>query len=202
MKDKVLALDIDGVVLDHAAGFHAWAKSIGIETSCLPHVCDCYAFRPMFPKLSDVAINMLLVDFSVSAEFENLPVMPHFEDALAALREEFAHLKLIAITAPGTAVQTIASRKRNLASFEFDEVHVLDMGASKRKHLERLPPGTVYVDDLLTHVQTASELGLRSALFRQPHNSGETHHLTMDDWRAGQLLVSNLLRSAPVLEVG
>lgn len=202
MTDRVLAVDIDGVVLDHAAGFYSWAQSMGIATDCLPENCSCYAFRPMFPGLDDYEINELLVSFSLSEEFGSLPVMPYFEEALAALRKDLGEFKLIAITAPGTSGVTVESRKRNLQRFDFDEVHVLEMGASKRRHLERLPKNAVYLDDLIAHVQTASALGLRSALFRQPHNASDTHHTVIRDWKSERELISNLLRVDPVQATG
>jgi hypothetical protein len=188
--EKILAVDIDGVVLDHVAGIHAWAQTMNVNVGCDPAACDCYALSPMFPGLSYDAIMQLMVDYSLHDDFSRMPLMPGFEHALSTLRDLHPDMKLIAITAPGSSERTKFLRRENLKQFDFDELHILPMSASKRQHLERLPKTAIFFDDLASHARTATDVGLTSVLFRQPHNVGDDHLLVADDWAEGVSIIN------------
>ena len=183
--ERVLAVDIDGVVLNHAAAMHAWAISKGIKVGCAPEACDCYTMMPMFPSMPYDQIMQLMVEFSQDDTFASMPAMAGFETGLSDLRSLYPKMKLVAITAPGSSARTKSLRERNLARFHFDEIHILEMGASKHSQLGRLPNTTVFFDDLASHAITAEKLGLTSVLFRQPHNMRDDHTLVAQDWEMG-----------------
>ncbi len=197
---KILAVDIDGVVLNHAAAIHTWAINNGIEVGCAPEACDCYAMRPMFPGMSYDQIMQLMVDFSQDESFASMPAMPGFETTLIRLRDLCPEMKLIAITAPGSSVRTKALRERNLERYHFDEIHILDMGASKHAHLSRLPKTSIFFDDLASHAVTAEKLGLTSVLFRQPHNVLDDHSIVAHDWEVGFDIIRRKFAGFPRLE--
>ncbi len=190
---KTLAVDIDGVVLDHPLGMYDWAISKGIEVGCRPEELDSYTMSPMFPGKTQDEIYYMLVQFSLDEKFANLPPIPGFIDALRFFRNEEPDLRVIAITAPGADERTRSSRIKNVECFGFDEVHVLELGASKKQHLMQLPPGTVYVDDLLSHVLAADLIGLQAFLFRQPHNVRDNHHRVLSDWQCAVPIIANCL---------
>lgn len=195
--EKILAVDIDGVVLNHAAGIHAWAINKGIQVGCEPDACDCYTMSPMFPGRSYDEIMQLMVDFSQDDGFASMPIMSGFESALARLRDLHPEMKLIAITAPGNSERTKALRERNLRNLRFDEIHILDMHSSKRSHLNRLPKSAIFFDDLASHAITAEEVGLTSVLFRQPHNLRDDHTLVAQDWEVGFEIVRTKFAGSP-----
>jgi hypothetical protein len=199
--EKILAVDIDGVVLDHVAGMHAWAISKGIQVGCAPDACDCYAMSPMFPGMPYEEVMQLMVDFSKEECFADMPIMPGFENTLARLRDLYPEMRLIAITAPGSSERTKTLRERNLRGFQFDEIHILDMHSSKRSHLTRLPKSAIFVDDLVSHAVTAEEVGLTSVLFRQPHNRKDGHSLVAQDWKSVFEIVRTKFDGFPRLEV-
>jgi len=183
--EKILVVDIDGVVLDHAAGMHAWAINNGIAVGCAPEACDCYSMGPMFPGMTQEEIMRLMVEFSHDDDFSTLPIIPGFESALERLRNQHPDMMLIAITAPGKSERTKALREENLRNFLFDEIHILDMHSSKKNHLNLMPRSAIFFDDLADHVITAEALGLKSVLFRQPHNLKEEHTLVAKNWETG-----------------
>lgn len=197
--EKLLVVDIDGVVLDHTTGMYHWARTMGIDVGCEPSACNCYSMNPMFPGLSTEAIMKLMVEYSLHDDFSAIPVIDGFEQAILSLRADHGDMKLIAITAPGASKRTQLLRRENLRRFEFDEIHVLPMGASKRSHLEELPKSAIFFDDLAGHALTASEVGLTSVLFRQPHNVLDTHTLVADDWETGFLMVKTKFEGFPLL---
>jgi FMN phosphatase YigB (HAD superfamily) len=197
---KVLAVDIDGVVLDHAAGMHAWALKKGIEVGCPPAECHSYTMSPMFPGMSHEEIMQLMVEFSHEDEFSALPIMPGFENAISRLKNLHPDLELIAITAPGSSQRTRQLREHNLRLFPFEEIHILDMHSSKRAHLKRLPKSAIFFDDLAAHVLAAENVGLKSVLFRQPHNLQDDHTLIAQNWDVGFEIVRREFEDFPLLE--
>lgn len=198
---KVLAVDIDGVVLDHPKGMREWAAANGIVVGCTADELYCYSMSPMFPGMSDEAVMELLVEFSKHDDFAQLPLIAGFTEAIQTLKGEFPDLKLTAITAPGADEKTRSNRLKNIESFGFDEIHILELGASKALHLSRLPKGSVYVDDLLSHVHVAESFGLNAYLFRQPHNADIWHHKVLPDWETGVDVVRRSLRGLPLQEL-
>lgn len=195
---KILAFDIDGVALDHPRGMAAWAKAKGIPVGCEPEDLYCYSMTPMFPQMSMSEIMEALAEFSVHKDFANLPEIQGFSNFLDSVRARVPDIKCIAITAPGASSKTIEYRKRNLAKYRLDEIHVLELGSSKLKHLSALPAGTPYIDDVPSHVLAAESVGLQGVLFRQPHNVGASHLRVLNSWEgADQRIVEALMSDVP-----
>lgn len=177
-----LIVDIDGVVLDHVEGMYRWANSLGIKTSCEPAVMDCYTMRPMFGDKHLYEIGLLLRAYSVDEAFASIPEMAGFSTALKDVREQFPDMKLIAISAPGASDATVRLRRKNLEAFRFDEIHLLEMGASKAELLKAMPKHSIYFDDLAEHVASAELAGIKAVLFRQPHNTLDQVVHEANDW--------------------
>lgn len=193
--DIVLGLDIDGVVLDYGPSLLEYGISKGHRVGCEWHEVDMYNMARAFPDLSVDQIMELIGEFSVHDNFGRIGEMLGVALALETLRAEFPGLRLVAITSAGEDERTILLRRQNIEKFGFDEIHVLPLKASKEAHLEKLPKGSVFVDDLKRHVDSATKVGLTGVLVRQPYNSADTHDHVLTDWQQGAELIASILRA-------
>jgi FMN phosphatase YigB (HAD superfamily) len=179
---RVIGFDIDNVVLDYFAGVMDYAAERGVRIGCAPSEVDTYSMARAFPDLSDDEIMDLFREFNAHEAFGTLIAYPGAVETILAVVEENADVELVAITSAGASETTRSLRVANLANLPFSEINVIDIGMSKRDHLERLPPGSLYVDDLIHHVEMAHEVGLDAILFRQPYNDGSGWRRVADGW--------------------
>lgn len=193
--DIVLGLDIDGVVLNYGPALLDYGATKGLVIGCQWHEVHMYNMAKAFPELDKDGIMALITEFSETEDFSRIREMDGFTEALADIRAAHPLVKLVAITSAGVTDRTIELRKRNLAHFGFDEIHVLPLHASKEAHLSNLPKGSVFVDDLKKHVDSAVKVGLTGILVRQPYNSDDEHDLVMHDWKEGAALVKSVLEA-------
>ena len=191
----VLGLDIDGVVLNYGPSLMEHGRLLGLRIGCEWHEVDMYDMKKAFPDLSKDEIMALVAEFSVHERFGQIVEMEGVTEALKSLKEEFPGLRLVAITSAGEDERTIALRRQNVEKFGFDEVHVLPLHVSKEDHLAALPKGSLFVDDLKRHVDSATKVGLTGVLVRQPYNSADTHDHVMEGWEHGRELIASLLRA-------
>lgn len=190
----VLGLDCDGVVLDYLPALMDFARFRGHHVACEPHEVDSYDMSRAFPGMSAEELFKLIGEFSVHDSFADISEFAGFTTAISKIRNEFPSIRLIAITSAGTEERTAELRRRNLAAYDFEEVHVLPLGASKKEHLRELPAGSIFVDDLKKHVNAAEEVGHTGVLVRQPYNTDDDHHHVFADWNEGYDIVSGLIR--------
>jgi hypothetical protein len=193
--DIVLGLDIDGVVLNYGPALLDYGATKGLTIGCEWHEVHMYNMAKAFPELDKDGIMALITEFSETEDFSRIREMDGFTEALADIRAAHPLVKLVAITSAGVTDRTIELRKRNLAHFGFDEIHVLPLHASKEAHLSNLPKGSVFVDDLKKHVDSAVKVGLTGILVRQPYNSEDEHDLVMRDWKEGAALIKSVLEA-------
>lgn len=191
----VLGLDIDGVVLNYGPSLLEFGASKGLRIGCKWDEVDMYNMARAFPDLSKDQIMELIGEFSIHDAFGQIREMEGVAVALEALRQEFPGLRLVAITSAGEEERTIELRRLNISKFGFDEIHVLPLKASKEAHLDKLPKGSVFVDDLKRHVDSATKVGLTGVLVRQPYNAADDHEHVMSDWKQGAELIASILRS-------
>lgn len=178
-----LGLDVDGVLLDYCVGFLSYLPSIGVIPACKPNEVDNVNLKCALPELERAAIEKLITDFSKTEGFGQLPAYPGAVEAVSRIKTHFGdQLRIVAITSAGTSDETRRLREQNLALFSFDEVHMLPIGGDKSEHIARLGPHSVFVDDMLTNVRAAQNVGVRSVLYRQLHNAMDHHDLTMESW--------------------
>jgi hypothetical protein len=193
--DIVLGLDIDGVVLNYGPSLLEYGVSKGLRIGCEWHEVDMYNMAKAFPELDKDGIMSLIAEFSEDEAFSRIREMEGFSAALAEIRSANPGLRLIAITSAGVTDRTIELRRKNLAQFGFDEIHVLPLLASKEAHLAELPRGSVFVDDLKRHVDSAEKVGLTGILVRQPYNAQDDHEFVMNDWVEGASLINAILQA-------
>ncbi|NTF18235.1 hypothetical protein G6L37_07430 [Agrobacterium rubi] len=191
----VLGLDIDGVVLNYGPSLLAYGLSKGLTIGCEWHEVDMYNMAKAFPELDKDGVMALITEFSEDEAFSAIREMDGFTEALAAIRAAHPDLRLVAITSAGVTDRTIELRRKNLEHFGFDEIHVLPLMASKEAHLAELPAGSIFVDDLKRHVDSATKVGLTGILVRQPYNAADTHDFVMGDWKEGAALITSILNS-------
>lgn len=189
----VLGLDIDGVVLNYGPSLLAYGASKGLEIGCEWHEVDMYNMAKAFPSLDKDGIMSLIGEFSEHDAFSQIEEMEGFSAALEDIRKAHPGLRLIAITSAGVTDRTIELRRKNLERYGFDEIHVLPLQASKEAHLSNLPAGSLFVDDLKRHVDSATKVGLTGILVRQPYNASDDHEFVMGNWADGAALISSIL---------
>jgi len=191
----VLALDVDGVLLDYLGGFVPWLKEQGHHVTKEAHEVDDWDLSNILPHCDDDQTVELIGRFSESDHFGHLSALPGAREAVALLRTEFPDLRMVAITSAGHSPVTLRNRCDNLTrrGFALDDVTVLPLGGDKREHLSRLPKGSVFVDDLFKNVSVAESVGMPSILYRQPYNAKDTHHLLAHNWVETLNLVRGLL---------
>jgi len=194
VNDKVvLGLDADGVLLNYLSGFFAYVRSKGLHVACEPEEVTDWSCSNAFPDWSAEEIYRQIEDFSVQPEFAHIPPIPGAVEAIRGIKEDLGNVEVIAITSAGKSDETIRLRRKNLELFPFDDIHVLPLGASKQEHLALLPAGSVFVDDLFKHVQSAEKVGVTGILFRQSYNVADSHPHVIADWRSGRDVVRSLL---------
>ena len=193
--DIVLGLDIDGVVLNYGPSLLEYGASKGLEIGCEWHEVDMYNMAKAFPGLDDDGVMSLIAEFSEHDAFAQIEEMDGFSAALSEIRKAHPGLRLVAITSAGVKDRTIELRRKNLEAYGFDEIHVLPLKASKEAHLANLPAGSIFVDDLKRHVDSATKVGLTGILVRQPYNAGDDHDFVIADWKGGAELISSILAS-------
>jgi hypothetical protein len=193
--DIVLGLDIDGVVLNYGPALLAYGARKGLTIGCEWHEVHMYNMSKAFPDLDKDGVMALITEFSETEDFSRIREMDGFTEALATIRAAHPSVKLVAITSAGVTDRTIELRKTNLEQFGFDEIHVLPLHASKEAHLANLPKGSVFVDDLKKHVDSAVKVGLTGILVRQPYNTEDDHDLVMRDWKEGAALIADVLQA-------
>lgn len=197
----VLGLDADGVLLNYLSGFFGYLVSKGVHVACRPEEVIDWSCSNAFPGWSTEEIYAKIEEFSVQPEFARIPAISGAVEAINAIKKELGDVSVVAITSAGVSDATIQLRRQNLEQFPFDDIHVLPLGASKEEHLSRLPKGSVFVDDLYKHVQSAERVGLRGVLFRQSYNLNDSHAHVIDGWSSGKDIVLGLLSGARVPEI-
>lgn len=179
---RVIGLDIDNVVLDYFSGVMEYAAQRGVRIGCEAWEIDTYSMARAFPDLTEDEIMALYREFNAHPAFGSLSPYAGAIETILDIMEENPDVELVAITSAGTSETTRALRVANLERLPFSEINVIGIGVSKRDHLEKLPPGSLYVDDLVHHVEMAHEVGLEAILFRQPYNEGVHWDRVADGW--------------------
>jgi len=185
----VIGFDVDGVILNYFEGLMIWAEGLGHRIGCSPEEVDTYTMAAAFPDLSEDEIIDLFKRFNTVPDFGRLRPYAGALETISALLGDYPELELVAITSAGRSEETIRYRLENLASIPFSEVHVIQIGESKRSHLERLPRGSLYIDDLEHHALAGDEAGLTSVLYRQPYNRDIPHPRAVEGWEELGLLI-------------
>lgn len=181
--NRVVGLDIDGVVCDYLGGFWKFAERKGLRPACPAHEEDTWALSRGFPHIQNDELEAAIAEFSEHPDFATLEFVEGARETMLELRNKYGGLRYVAITSAGLSPATERLRRENLSSLPFSEVHVLGRSSSKSSRLRGLPPGSAYVDDLKEHVDEAERHGLVGILMGRPHNRGLAHPRRAEGWR-------------------
>jgi hypothetical protein len=199
MDAECLALDVDDVLLDFFGGFLPYMTSRGHRVGCAPHEVMDFDMADALPDLAYDDRMSAIGDYNHSDHFASMPPSAGAVEVMASLRLIYPHLRIVAITACGDSAITRSKRVENLnRHFVIDDLVTLPLGASKVQEFRKLPPGTIYVDDMIKHVKAADDCGMSPILFRRGHNSTQGYSRVADDWWHLRDLAAGLLgRPAP-----
>jgi len=183
MKDKVILVDCDGVLLDWIYSFGQWMKRHGyVEVKT-----DTYNVEERY-GITLKEGKMLVRMFNESASIRKLP--PH-KDAIKyvkKLHEEHGYV-FHAITSLSNDNYAQHLRTKNLCELfgptVFEKYVYLDTGADKDEEL--LPyAGTecIWVEDKPENADVGYQLGLNSILMAHDHNVGRDQYSTrVNNWK-------------------
>ncbi|RYD64421.1 MAG: hypothetical protein EOP83_09810 [Verrucomicrobiaceae bacterium] len=190
---KLILTDIDDTCLEFATPFQDYAEAQGIPT--FGRLRDLYSLEA-FMRLERAAAIEHLKGFALNHGHE-YPAEVCAKSILPQLHAD--GYKFVAITACGLDPVFRLRRVRNLEDqfgFRFDDVHVVDLGASKAAILAEYPP-SIWVEDHFGHAVVGAELGHRAFLLDRAYNRVDSHPLVtrVKDWHEiAEILGSELDR--------
>lgn len=198
----VLAFDVDNVIFDFARTFAAWmeeehghAPTVDVSVHCR------YDFSNVFPWLDDAERMAYVKAFLKHERFGEMIEVEGVREGLACLRELEPERPHIAITSCGLAEDTHRRRLANLASFALDHIEILPLGHDKIEEYNRLPPGSIVLDDLPRHVAEAEQAGHVGVLFTRPWNRDHDVRHRVSGWPEFLERVPELLDAARRMEM-
>lgn len=169
---KLILTDCDGVLLDWAAQFDAWAlnmKGLKLIRTDVYSLSERYGITQSYQK-------------QLSREFNNSSAagfIPPFRDAVeyVALMHYTYGYRFRVITSFSKDPWSIQMRKENLRRYFGDAIESvvsLDTGADKDEALAPYAGQDLYwLEDKPSNAQTGYELGLKSLLVEHEHNAKE-----------------------------
>lgn len=174
MKDKVIILDIDEVLLKWVDGFSDFLyRYWGITTQGSPKEWDLSVWLGCS---KETAMEFVRSFNEESSEFGELKPFREAVPALHDLRD--LGYNLYGVTASCETVEGKRNRIYNLLDVfgnVFEDVHFVPMGASKKEILVTFPKGSFYVEDNIYNVADGVDLGLNVVQYIRPHNVSLRH---------------------------
>jgi len=169
MKDKVILVDCDGVLLDWEYAFDQWMKRHGYTVKSLGQ----YKMHIKYGIESSEAKRLIRM-FNESAQIRKLPPLRDAIHYVKKLHQEHGYI-FHAITSLSNEVYAQHLRTKNLREMFGDSVFeryvYLDTGADKDEALDEYTnTGCWWVEDKPENAVEGSRCGLRSLLMDHGHN--------------------------------
>jgi hypothetical protein len=169
MKDKVILVDCDGVLLDWGYAFDCWMDRAGFVLKDT-RVYDCSVRY----GISRARVQEIIRHFNESAA---IGFLPPFRDAMyyvKQLHEKHGYV-FHCITSLSSNQFAQKLRERNLAKIfgetVFEKVVCLECGADKEEALDVYKgTGCYWVEDKVENADVGAVRGLRSILMAHDHN--------------------------------
>jgi uncharacterized HAD superfamily protein len=170
-KEKIILVDVDGVIIDWEYGFDVWMESHGhiVQEEKMYNMERKYALRP------GVALHQIQI-FNESAAMGFLPPLRDAQYYVKMLHEKHMY-RFVAITSFGTDTYAKKLRSRNLSKLfgpnTFKDIHCLPTGEYKYDILAKLAPkykGRPFVEDNIDNAEAAHSLGYKAMLMSHGYN--------------------------------
>lgn len=171
MKQRIILVDCDGVLLDWEWAFGIWMQERGYVQR--PNAKDYYTIHDQFENLTWTEAKKFTKLFNESAAIGFLPPLRDSVYWVRRLNEELGY-RFICITSLSTDINAQKLRRMNLEKYYgdvFDDIVCLPTGSDKHEALDKFV-GTEYfwVEDKPENADVGFERGLRSILIEHGHN--------------------------------
>jgi FMN phosphatase YigB (HAD superfamily) len=181
MKEKVILVDCDGVLLDWGYSFNRWMDRHGYEEICT----DTYSIDVRY-GIEKSEGKKLVRMFNESASIRKLPPYLDAIKYVKKLHQDHGYI-FHAITSLSNDDYAQHLRTKNLIELfgptVFERYIYLDTGADKDEALLKYKDtGCIFVEDKPENADVGFEMGLDSILMRHSHNIG---------YKGGALRVNN-----------
>ena len=165
LKDKLILIDCDGVMLDFMYGFHKWMT----ESYDIPRIYPQLITIPEQYNITKGQSYSLVVDFFESEDSEFLPPVGGAVYWMRELYEKHGYVFKVISNAPKF---NSFKRERNLHRVfnpnYFDGIHCNGMGNSKHDLLLPFKDSNCwFIDDHVKNIVVAESLGLRTIQFNE-----------------------------------
>ena len=183
MKDKVILVDCDGVLLDWEYSFDRWMKRHGYEIAK-----DGHGKYRMFEKygLEKQEAKRLVRMFNESATIRKLPPLRDAIKYVKKLHEEHGYI-FHCITSLSKDQYAQHLRTKNLIEMfgpsVFEEYIYLDTGADKDEILKEYEPGHWWIEDKPENCEAGKRAGHKSIIIDHPYNKDYHGAIRVTNWR-------------------
>lgn len=197
MKQRIMLVDCDGVLLDWEWAFAIWMQERGYVQR--PNAKDYYKIHEQFDDLTWPEAKKFTRLFNESAAIGFLPPLRDSVYWIKRLNEELGY-RFVCITSLSTDLNAQKLRRMNLEKYYgdvFDDVVCLPTGSDKHEALDKFV-GTEYfwVEDKPENADVGFERGLRSILIEHGHNMNhKCPYPIAKNWREIFDIVSNADRT-------
>lgn len=170
VKEKIILVDVDGVLLDWEYHFEKWVKEkYGYEEVTI----GAYKINEKY-NIPRAEGRKMARDFNESTDIAFLSPLRDAVKYIRKLHEEHGYM-FHAITSLSNRVSAQKLRINNLESLfgkVFDEYNILDTGADKDDALLKYEDtGAFWIEDKPENVDIGIELGLNGILVAHDHNA-------------------------------
>ena len=183
MKDNVILVDCDGVLLDWAAYFYNYMKE---KHSLEVQDYSQYNIGKVFGLTSQEG-RKYVGEFNNSAHMANLGPL---RDAVKYVRKLFTDhgYRFHVITSQSDVESSQEFRKYNLEKLfgeeVFEGITILPQGADKDKELAKWKDtGCYWVEDKPANIEAGYEAGLSPILVAHTHNAGQHEDIRVQTWK-------------------
>ncbi len=170
-KEKILIVDVDGVIIDWEYGFHIWMETHG-------HIVDdskSYNMDKKYALMPGVGLHQIQI-FNESAAMGFLPPIRDAQYYVKLLHEKHMY-RFVAVTSMGDDEYAVKLREKNLSKLfgpnTFKELHCLPCGAYKDEiftDLAKKYRQHVLVEDNIDNAECAAVLDYRVMLMSHGYN--------------------------------
>jgi|TARA_B100001093_G_scaffold120446_1_gene113211 FMN phosphatase YigB (HAD superfamily) len=185
MKEKVILVDCDGVLLDWVYAFTQWMDRHGYKLD--PNADKIYSINQRY-NIEKIEGKRLVRMFNESAVIRKLPPLRDAMKYVKKLHEQHGYV-FHAITSLSNDQYAQHLRTKNLIELfgptPFEKYVYLDTGADKDEALEEYrDTGCYWIEDKPENCDVGSKMGLESLLVAHEHNANYKGHATrVQNWK-------------------